>query len=106
MCESRANKSAELLAKYSDSILKKSNKTSAELDVEKILSEIVSTEPFVRIRWWIYIQIVVFKFITDKDMFLEFYSKLFGNRLVKESSASEDQEQNMILKLKVGFWTE
>ena len=47
------------------------------------------------------IQIVVFKFITDKDMFLEFYSKLFGNRLVKESSASEDQEQNMILKLKV-----
>jgi len=46
------------------------------------------------------IQIVVFKFITDKDMFLEFYSKLFGNRLVKESSASEDQEQNMILKLK------
>ena len=105
MCESRANKSAELLAKYSDSILKKSNKTSAELDVEKILSEIVSTEPFVRVRWWIYIQIVVFKFITDKDMFLEFYSKLFGNRLVKESSASEDQEQNMILKLKVCFWT-
>ena len=47
MCESRANKSAELLAKYSDSILKKSNKTSAELDVEKILSEIVSLEPFV-----------------------------------------------------------
>jgi len=84
VCESRANKSAELLAKYSDSILKKSNKTSAELDVEKILSEII----------------VVFKFITDKDMFLEFYSKLFGNRLVKESSASEDQEQNMILKLK------
>ena len=47
VCESRANKSAELLAKYSDSILKKSNKTSAELDVEKILSEIVSLEPFV-----------------------------------------------------------
>lgn len=84
VCESRANKSAELLAKYSDSILKKSNKTSAEIDVEQILSEII----------------VVFKFITDKDMFLEFYSKLFGNRLVKESSASEDHEQNMILKLK------
>lgn len=50
------------------------------------------------------IQIVVFKFITDKDMFLEFYSKLFGNRLVKESSASEDQEQNMILKLKVSLF--
>ena len=104
LCESRANKSAELLAKYSDSILKKSNKTSAELDVEKILSEIVSPNPsvFLKSRHSIAgIQIVVFKFITDKDMFLEFYSKLFGNRLVKESSASEDQEQNMILKLKV-----
>ena len=105
MCESRANKSAELLAKYSDSILKKSNKTSAELDVEKILSEIVSPNPSVFFRKSRHsiagIQIVVFKFITDKDMFLEFYSKLFGNRLVKESSASEDQEQNMILKLKV-----
>ena len=111
VCESRVNKSAELLAKYSDSILKKSNKTSAELDVEKILSEIVSPKPFLHSRlisrhWWVNIQIVVFKFITDKDMFLEFYSKLFGNRLVKESSASEDQEQNMILKLKVCFWSE
>ena len=49
------------------------------------------------------IQIIVFKFITDKDIFLEFYSKLFGNRLVKETSASEDHEQSMILKLKVFF---
>jgi cullin 1 len=84
VCADKKNRSAELLAKYSDSILKKSNKTSAEIDIEKTLSEII----------------IVFKFITDKDIFLEFYSKLFGNRLVKETSASEDHEQSMILKLK------
>ena len=38
----KKNKSAELLAKYSDSILKKSNKVSEDTDVDKTLSEIVS----------------------------------------------------------------
>ena len=45
ICEStRKNKSAELLAKYSDSILKKSNKVSEDTDVDKTLSDIVSIE--------------------------------------------------------------
>ena len=47
-------------------------------------------------------QITIFKFIDEKDVFMEFYSKLFGNRLVKEISASEDNEETMIKKLKVG----
>ena len=46
-------------------------------------------------------QITIFKFIDEKDVFMEFYSKLFGNRLVKEISASEDNEETMIKKLKV-----
>lgn len=34
---------------------------------------------------------------------MEFYAKLFGNRLVKEISASEDNEETMIKKLKVSL---
>ena len=37
---------------------------------------------------------------------MEFYSKLFGNRLVKEISASEDNEETMIKKLKVIYLIE
>ena len=48
-------------------------------------------------------QITIFKFIDEKDVFMEFYSKLFGNRLVKEISASEDNEETMIKKLKVNL---
>jgi hypothetical protein len=48
-------------------------------------------------------QITIFKFIDEKDVFMEFYSKLFGNRLVKEISASEDNEETMIKKLKVSL---
>ena len=49
-------------------------------------------------------QITIFKFIDEKDVFMEFYSKLFGNRLVKEISASEDNEETMIKKLKVNLF--
>ncbi len=48
-------------------------------------------------------QITIFKFIDEKDVFMEFYAKLFGNRLVKEISASEDNEETMIKKLKVSL---
>ena len=42
MCEAKPNKSAELLARYSDSILKKSNKVAEDTDSDKTLAEIVS----------------------------------------------------------------
>lgn len=42
----------------------------------------------------------VFKYIEDKDVFQKFYSKMLSNRLIKETSASEDAESSMIGKLK------
>ena len=43
VCETRSNRSAELLAKYCDSILKKSSKTTDDdMEKERIMSEIVS----------------------------------------------------------------
>lgn len=85
VCETRSSRSAELLARYSDSILKKNAKVASDdSDKEAAMSEVIT----------------IFKFIDEKDVFMEFYSKLFGNRLVKEISASEDNEETMIKKLK------
>lgn len=42
----------------------------------------------------------VFKYIEDKDVFQKFYSKMLSARLIKDTSASDDAEANMISKLK------
>lgn len=47
------------------------------------------------------LQMVVFKYIEDKDVFQKFYSKMLAKRLVYQTSASDDAEASMISKLKV-----
>ena len=47
-------------------------------------------------------QMVVFKYIEDKDVFQKFYAKMLAKRLVHQNSASDDAEASMISKLKVG----
>ena len=42
----------------------------------------------------------IFKYIEDKDVFQKFYSKMLANRLIRETSASDDAESSMIGKLK------
>ncbi|CDU24748.1 probable SCF complex member Cullin 1 [Sporisorium scitamineum] len=78
------SKSPELLAKHTDALLKKSNKTSAENSLEEALTDVM----------------VVFKYIEDKDVFQKFYSKMLAKRLVNFASASDDAEANMISRLK------
>jgi hypothetical protein len=46
------------------------------------------------------LQMVVFKYIEDKDVFQKFYSKMLAKRLVQHMSASDDAEASMISKLK------
>lgn len=43
---------------------------------------------------------VVFKYVEDKDVFQKFYGKQLANRLVNDTSASDDSEAFMIAKLK------
>jgi cullin 1 len=43
---------------------------------------------------------IVFKYIEDKDVFQQFYSKMLAKRLVNQTSASDDAEASMISKLK------
>lgn len=48
----------------------------------------------------ILVQMEIFKFIDDKDVFQKFYQKKLATRLVSGSSASDDSESSMITKLK------
>ena len=84
VCKTGSTKSPELLAKYTDTLLKKSAKSAEEADIENALTQIMT----------------VFKYIEDKDVFQKFYSRMLAKRLVHTSSASEDAETSMISKLK------
>ncbi|CAK5283558.1 unnamed protein product [Mycena citricolor] len=80
---SSASKSPELLAKYTDSLLRKSNKAEEE-DVEGALARVM----------------ILFKYLEDKDVFQTFYSTKLSKRLIHGASASDEAEAGMIAKLK------
>ncbi|ULU00066.1 hypothetical protein L5515_003811 [Caenorhabditis briggsae] len=77
-------KASERLARYTDSLLKKSTKGLSESDLETKLGN----------------AIVIFRYIEDKDIFQKFYSKMLANRLIASTSVSMDAEEVMINKLK------
>ena len=84
VCSSNSSKSPELLARYTDSLLKKGSKSPEESEIEELLVQIMT----------------VFKYIEDKDVFQKFYSRMLAKRLVHVSSVSDDAETSMISKLK------
>ncbi|KAH9287335.1 Cullin-1 [Echinococcus granulosus] len=79
-----SRKTPELLAKYSDFLLKKSTKEAQPDDLEKTLNYVMD----------------VFKYVEDKDVFQKFYSNMLARRLVNNQSISEDAEAQMISLLK------
>ncbi|KAJ9154815.1 Cullin-domain-containing protein [Pleurostoma richardsiae] len=84
VCKAGSNKSPELLAKYTDILLRKSGTGVEEAELEATLSQIMT----------------VFKYIEDKDVFQKFYSRMLARRLVHSNSSSDDAETSMISKLK------
>ncbi|OLN95668.1 Cullin-1 [Colletotrichum chlorophyti] len=84
VCKSGSNKSPELLAKYTDVLLRKSSTGIEETELELTLTQIMT----------------VFKYIEDKDVFQKFYSRMLARRLVHSNSSSDDAETSMISKLK------
>ncbi|KAJ1331761.1 cullin 1 [Microdochium nivale] len=84
ICKAGSNKSPELLAKYTDVLLRKSGTGVEEAELDTTLTHIMT----------------VFKYIEDKDVFQGFYSKMLARRLVHSNSSSDDAETSMISKLK------
>ncbi|KAG0145520.1 hypothetical protein CROQUDRAFT_658586 [Cronartium quercuum f. sp. fusiforme G11] len=79
-----SSKSPELLSRYADQLLKKTNKVGEEADLDLALVQTMT----------------VFKYIEEKDVFQKFYSKMLAKRLIHFQSASDDAEANMISRLK------
>lgn len=79
-----ASKSPELLARYCDSLLKKSSKGISESEIDDKLAS----------------SITIFKYLDDKDVFQKFYSRSLGKRLIHIQSHSMDMEEAMINRLK------
>ncbi|KAH9626689.1 hypothetical protein KSS87_021588 [Heliosperma pusillum] len=77
--------SAELLATFCDNILKKggSEKLSDEA-IEDSLEKVVK----------------LLAYVSDKDLFAEFYRKKLSRRLLFDKSANDDHERSILTKLK------
>ncbi|RZF38435.1 hypothetical protein LSTR_LSTR011925 [Laodelphax striatellus] len=80
----RANKPAEMIAKFVDNKLRAGNKEATEEELERLLDKIM----------------VLFRFIHGKDVFEAFYKKDLAKRLIVGKSASVDAEKSMLSKLK------
>ncbi|KAK9281175.1 hypothetical protein L1049_004070 [Liquidambar formosana] len=77
--------SAELLASFCDNILKKGgNEKLSDEAIEETLEKVVR----------------LLAYISDKDLFGEFYRKKLARRLLFDRSASDDHERNILTKLK------
>ncbi|GJE96479.1 cullin [Phanerochaete sordida] len=77
-------KSAELLAKRADALLRKTHKEDNEEDTEESLKRVMA----------------LFWYIGDKDVFQQFYTIRLSKRLIHGVSASEEAEAEMIARLK------
>eukprot|EP00241_Pyramimonas_parkeae_P003213 CAMPEP_0114239402 /NCGR_PEP_ID=MMETSP0058-20121206/8441_1 /TAXON_ID=36894 /ORGANISM="Pyramimonas parkeae, CCMP726" /LENGTH=764 /DNA_ID=CAMNT_0001351581 /DNA_START=97 /DNA_END=2391 /DNA_ORIENTATION=+ len=80
----RANRPAELIAKFIDMKLRVGNKGQSEEEMEALLDQVLT----------------LFRFIQGKDVFEAFYKKDLAKRLLLGKSASIDTERSMIAKLK------
>ncbi|CAA6662059.1 unnamed protein product [Spirodela intermedia] len=77
--------SAELLATFCDSILKKrGNEKMSDEAIEETLEKVVK----------------LLAYISDKDLFAEFYRKKLARRLIFYKSANDDHERCILTKLK------
>ncbi|XP_055342513.1 cullin-1-like [Paramacrobiotus metropolitanus] len=79
-----SSKVPELLARYCDALLKKSQKNPDDAELDESLNRVM----------------IIFRYVDEKDVFQKFYGKMLAKRLVTGLSASDDFEAAMISKLK------
>ncbi|KAJ1977028.1 ubiquitin ligase (cullin) of SCF [Dimargaris xerosporica] len=106
LCNSgTAFRSPELLARYTDLLLRKGSSAvsigggqgtanNGSSSAKGVVDEVALEEHLAGVM-------TVFKYIDDKDVFQKFYSKMLAKRLVNGTSVTEDAEASMISKLKV-----
>ena len=76
---------AEFMSSFCDRVLRSGGEKLSEAEVEDCLEKVVQ----------------LFSYLTDKDLFAEFYRTQLAKRLLNQRSASDDAEKIMIAKLKM-----
>ncbi len=76
---------ATLMSSYCNKLLRTGGAKLSEEEIEEQLVKVIQ----------------VFSYLTDKDLFAEFYRNQLAKRLLNQRSASNDAELSMIMKLKV-----
>jgi len=74
---------AVLLAKYCDTLLKRGSSVG-EGNIEDLQNDIVA----------------IFRYLPDKDVFMQYFSKLMAKRFISGTSVGEEMEVSMVNKLK------
>lgn len=82
----RQKKPAEMLAKHLDRMLRKGQGATSTTSFNEALDKALA----------------LYRFIDDRDVFRTFYQRLLAKRLLLERSASNDDELEMLRKLKEG----
>jgi cullin 1 len=101
-----STKSPELLAKYVDSLLKKSGAKVASSSAQQTGESNNASAPQgaadsqAEVENALTNAMIVFRYLEDKDVFQKFYSRNLSKRLVYDSSLSEEMEETMINRLK------
>ncbi|CAG9333871.1 unnamed protein product [Blepharisma stoltei] len=83
-CINANSRTAHALALYVDKLLKKDIKGMREENIDIQLDQII----------------ILFRYISDKDVFENFYKQLLAKRLLQSRSLSDDAEKLFITKLK------
>eukprot|EP01038_Epipyxis_sp_PR26KG_P004921 gene4921-6884_t len=78
------NRCASYLASYIDDLFRNGLQSLSENDIEMKLDRVI----------------LIFKYLSDKDIFENFYKQLLSKRLLSGKSASDEIEKIMISKLK------
>lgn len=76
---------AELLSSFCDRVLRSGGEKMSDAELEDNLDRVVQ----------------LFSYLTDKDMFADFYRTQLAKRLLNQRSLSDDAEKSMIAKLKI-----
>lgn len=118
----RSTRSADYLARYCDQLLKKNSKVQDETALDKAVSLLFSTLnvaapshfsvrkiPFIDQNMMgqpnttyvkkSHFQLTVLKYISEKDVFQLYYQNWFSERIINNSSASDDAEEKFITNL-------
>jgi len=94
-----SNKTSELLTRYVDSLLRKGGKNVEEQELDTLLNNVVSPFSSNDTTTYTVLQITIFKYISDKDVFEKQYQRRLAMRIVNNLSTSDEAETVMMTKL-------